>query len=145
MRVTVLGASVAAALLNVLPPAPSVVVTTPLGAECPDDGAPAAVAVGLPLIVLCGPPRTGAGQRPTFRWLPVDGAVSYRLAVLTGDGRPLWAWEGDATEVVLGGWVEPVPADVPGPLLAAPGAWFVTAVDAAAALLAISPLRPVEA
>lgn len=40
--------------------------------------------------------------RPTIRWPAVDGAASYRVTVLQDDG-PAWAWEGEQTEVVLGG------------------------------------------
>lgn len=44
----------------------------------------------------------GVGDRPVVRWPAVDGAVTYRLTVAQDDGPP-WAWEGDTTEVVLGG------------------------------------------
>lgn len=40
--------------------------------------------------------------QPTISWPAVDGAATYRVTVLQDEG-PAWAWEGAATEVVLGG------------------------------------------
>lgn len=40
--------------------------------------------------------------RPRLSWDAVDGAVAYRVTVLQQEGPP-WAWEGEATRVIVGG------------------------------------------
>lgn len=92
-------------------------------------------------ITLMAPPEQGAGEIPVFEWEPVAGASAYRLAVLQG-GDVLWAWEGEATSVALGG-VADRPEGEYGPLLAGPGSWSVVAVDAQGGILAVSEVRPV--
>jgi hypothetical protein len=79
-----------------------------------------------------------------FRWQPVDGAVRYTLAVLTAANEPLWAWDGTATDVILGGWPGPPPPEAPGPVLIGPAAWFVVAYDATGTPIAVSDIRAVS-
>jgi hypothetical protein len=99
--------------------------------------------LGLATITLTAPNFTGAATRPTFVWEPVAGAAAYSVFVLTGAGDPIWAWQGPATSVVLGGWPATPPADAPGPLLLGPGRWFAVALDATDSPIATSELRPV--
>ena len=101
--------------------------------------------LGLAPVTLVAPATTGAGERPAFRWKPVDGATSYALAVVTTADEPLWAWQGVATEVILGGWPTPPPAEAFGPLLVGDAVWFVVAFDTAGVPIANSVLRPVAA
>jgi hypothetical protein len=99
--------------------------------------------LGLAPVTLLAPATTGAGERPAFRWEAVDGATSYALAVITAADEPLWAWQGAATEVILGGWSTPPPAEAFGPLLLGEADWFVVAFDAAGVPIANSVIRPV--
>ena len=99
--------------------------------------------LGLAPVTLLSPATTGAGQRPQFTWVAVDGATSYALAVVTTADEPLWAWQGVATEVILGGWSTPPPAEAFGPLLLGEATWFVVAFDAAGVPIANSVIRPV--
>lgn len=135
-------------------PAPTTSVPTTAGAPvvtAPITAAPAGpvppigpLESSLADVVVTGPAATAAGVRPTFSWEPVDGAARYTLAVLTGANQPLWAWDGAATSVILGGWPSAPPAEAPGPLLVGPGAWFVVAYDAAGAPLAVSDVVAVS-
>jgi hypothetical protein len=99
--------------------------------------------LGLATVTLLSPATTDAGERPAFSWVPVDTAASYALAVVTTADEPLWAWHGAATEVILGGWSAPPPAEAFGPLLLGEANWFVVAFDAAGVPIANSVLRPV--
>lgn len=99
--------------------------------------------IGLAPLLLTAPAVTDAGERPAFAWEPIADAVSYALAVLTDIGEPLWAWQGQATTVVLGGWSEVPPPEAPGPLLPRASRWFVVALDADGQAIANSVLRPV--
>jgi hypothetical protein len=92
---------------------------------------------------LLAPATTGAGDRPAFSWEAVDGATSYALAVVTTADEPLWAWQGTATAVILGGWSTPPPAEAFGPLLLGDSGWFVVAFDASGLPIANSVIRPV--
>ena len=83
-----------------------------------------AEAAGLATIELS---PTEAGEQPMLAWTPVDGAVSYRLAALTSDGSPYWAWLGEATEVRFGGAPEPGGFTA---IVFEPMTWRVVAVDA---------------
>jgi hypothetical protein len=117
------------------------------GTTAPPDGAAPAIGpieIGLDDVVVVGPTATSAGDRPMFSWEPVDGAVRYTLAVLTATNEPLWAWDGTATDVILGGWPGPPPPEAPGPVLTGPAAWFVVAYDAAGTPIAVSDVRAVS-
>jgi hypothetical protein len=81
-------------------------------------------AAGLATIELL---PTEAGEQPVLAWTPVDGAVSYRLAALTSDGSPYWAWLGEATEVRFGGAPE---AGGQTAIVFEPMTWRVIALDA---------------
>ena len=99
--------------------------------------------LGLAPLTLLAPATTGAGERPAFSWEAVDGATSYALAVVTTADEPLWAWQGAATAVILGGWSTPPPAEAFGPLLLGDAGWFVVAFDASGVPIANSVIRPV--
>ena len=109
-------------------PAPSDPPTTePLGTEPPTTEAAVesyAEAAGLATIELL---PTEAGEQPVLAWTPVDGAVSYRLAALTSDGSPYWAWSGEASEVRFGGAPE---AGGQTAVVFEPMTWRVIALDA---------------
>jgi hypothetical protein len=107
------------------------------------DGPDESLDLGLAPMTLLAPATTGAGERPAFKWEPVDGATSYAVAVITTANEPLWAWQGTATEVILGGWSTPPPAEAFGPLLLGEADWFVVAFDAAGQPIANSVIRPV--
>ncbi len=104
-------------------------------------GSPAPTGVplveSLPSIEVVGPPETGAGEAPLFRWKPVDGATSYHLAVLGPDG-PLWAWQGTETEVYLGALPFERPPGWAGPVISAGTCWSVIARDAEGHVTAVS-------
>jgi hypothetical protein len=70
---------------------------------------------------------TEAGEQPVLAWTAVDGAVSYRLAALTSDGSPYWAWIGEAAEVRFGGAPEPGGQTA---VVFEPMTWRVIALDA---------------
>jgi hypothetical protein len=128
-------------------------------AACSGDGAPADGATttgvvgpaptgvslvdGLPGIEVLGPPAEEAGDAPRFSWEPYPGAASYRVAVRGPEG-PLWAWQGDATAVYLGGLPFPRPAGWAGPVIAAGSCWSVVARDGAGHVIAVSDLLPVS-
>lgn len=113
--------------------------SAPVAAELPGQ----AIDVGLAPLQLLEPATTAAGNRPTFRWSAIEGATSYLLAILDAANEPVWAWQGTATEVVLGGWDQTPPDDAPGPLITGPGQWFVVAVGADGVPIANSVLRPI--
>ncbi len=111
----------------------------PTGAGAAPTGAP--LVPGLPVIELLGPPSTGAGDAPLFRWKAVDGAESYALAVVGPDG-PVWAWRGAETEVYLGGLPFERPPGWAGPVLVPGSCWSVVARDASGAIVAVSAFVP---
>ena len=65
------------------------------------------------------------------------------LYVFHADGGAYWAWEGDATQVMLGGFDAPPSDSADGPRLTEPMRWAVLAVDADDHFIASSPLRDV--
>jgi hypothetical protein len=99
---------------------------------------------GFPGIEVLGPPESGAGEVPLFRWQPVDGAATYNLVVM-GPELPIWAWQGEATEVRLGAPPAERPVGMGGPVVVVGTCWSVIAHDAdgritaASELLAVSP------
>jgi hypothetical protein len=98
---------------------------------------------GLPAITALGPPEGGAGEAPLFSWGPVPGASRYSLAVLGPEG-PLWAWQGEETEVYLGGLPFERPPGWAGPVIVAGSCWSVVALDAAGHVVAASEFLPVS-
>jgi hypothetical protein len=100
-------------------------------------------APGVAAVELVGPPAEGAGEVPTFEWKPVQGAAAYHLVVKDADGNAVWAWQGEATSVALGG-VPDRPAAAEGPVLSAGSSWSVSALDGEGHVLAVSVLRPVS-
>lgn len=93
-------------------------------------------------VALLAPPEEGAGEVPVFKWEAVPAAATYRLAVLDEGGDVVWAWEGVATSVALGG-VADRPEGEAGPVLAGPGSWSVVAVDQEGRVVAVSAIRSV--
>ena len=122
---------------------PPTTTAVPTSAQVGADQPGQAIDLGLPPVQLLEPATAAAGNRPTFRWAAVDGATTYLLAIIDSANQPVWAWQGAATEVVLGGWDETPPDDAPGPLITGPGQWFVVAVGADGAPIATSVLRPI--
>lgn len=100
-------------------------------------------APGLAAVELLGPSTEGASEVPTFEWSPVEGAAAYRLVVVGPDGGAVWAWEGDATSVALGG-VPDRPVGAEGPVLSPGSSWSVSALDTEGHVMAVSVLRPVS-
>lgn len=98
---------------------------------------------GVGSVELTGPDEDGAGKVPTFTWEEVEGAVQYRLFVLDAQGRPVWAWQGEGTEVALGG-VPDRPAGEAGPVVTEGSTWSVVALDAEGQVVAASEDRPVS-
>jgi len=88
-------------------------------------------------------PESGNGEHPTFAWEPVDGAARYMVNVYHADGGGYWSWEGETTEVMLGGFDAPPGPDADGPRLTEPMTWAVLALDADDHFIASSPLRSV--
>jgi len=113
--------------------------SAPVAAELPGQ----AINLGLAPLELLEPATTASGNRPTFRWSAIEGATSYLLAILDAANDPVWAWQGTATEVILGGWDQTPPDDAPGPLITGPGQWFVVGVGADGVPIASSVLRPI--
>lgn len=93
-------------------------------------------------VALVAPAERGAGDVPTFEWEAVSDASAYRLAVVDEGGEVVWAWEGAATSVALGGVAER-PQGEPGPVLAGPATWSVVAIDVEGDVVAVSPIRAV--
>jgi hypothetical protein len=97
---------------------------------------------GVPGITLTGPASRDAGAYPLFMWEPATGAFSYQLVVIDSVG-PIWAWQGETTEVRLGGVDGEPPADYGGPALTEASCWSVVALDAQDHTIAASDLVPV--
>jgi hypothetical protein len=94
--------------------------------------------LGIAEVVLAEPE---AG--PVFSWEPVDGAATYRLVVLDGDGRAYWAWEGPDTTVALGGGTEAWPKGSGAPHAGEGYTWSVSALAADGTPVGISAAAPV--
>jgi hypothetical protein len=98
---------------------------------------------GLPVMEVLGPAEGGVGPAPMFRWEAVTGAVRYSLAVRGPDG-PIWGWQGDETEVYMGGLTFERPAGWAGPEIVAGTCWSVMARDGDGHVIAVSELLPVS-
>jgi hypothetical protein len=130
---------------------PSVVATGPASfTPAPVSPAPSATPAAAPTPLVPGigsitltTAAAGAGARPQLAWSPVGGAATYRVTVFAEDGRPYWSWEGPDASVFLGGGVEPLPSDAPGPLLRAGMSWVVFAADADGEPIASSAITPI--
>jgi hypothetical protein len=111
------------------------------GADAPS-GPP--LVEGLPIIEVFGPPEVGAGLAPQFRWEPIAAATRYSLALRAPDG-PQWAWQGEETEIYIGGLPFERPPGWAGPVIVAGTCWAVMArgadghVIAASEYLSVSP------
>jgi hypothetical protein len=119
-------------------------VESSIGSETPVAPTGLPLVEGVPVIGVLGPPEEGAGEVPLFRWAPVAGASRYTVAVI-GPNGPLWAWQGEETEIYLGGLPFERPPGWPGPVIAPGSCWSVIArgddghVIAVGAFLPISP------
>jgi hypothetical protein len=82
---------------------------------------------------------SGGGPRPLLAWEPLDGAASYTVVVFDADGSPWWSWQGEETEVHLGGFQ--TDAEIGGPTAGAGVTWVVYAYDADGLTIGVSPLR----
>ncbi len=98
---------------------------------------------GLPVVDVLGPSESGAGEVPLFRWEPVAGASRYDVGVVGPDG-PLWAWQGEANEIYLGGLPVERPPGLAGPVIAAGSCWSVVARGADGHVIAVSEFLPVS-
>lgn len=98
---------------------------------------------GLPQLEVLGPPEARAGEVPLFTWERVEEAATYHLVVLGPDG-PLWAWEGEETEVLLGALPFERPPGMGGPVIVAGTCWSVVALDADGHVVAASAFLPVS-
>ena len=101
------------------------------------DAEAAAPGEGIAAIRPTGPVR-GRGARPAVTWAPVSGAVQYQVVLLDARRRPLWAWQGTGTSVVVGGAPKPGPATGSGPRATKGSTWTVAALDAAGRPLGLS-------
>lgn len=84
-------------------------------------------------------PTSGGGPRPLLSWEALEGAASYTVVVFDADGSPWWSWQGEATEVHLGGFQ--TDAEIGGPTAGAGVTWVVYAYDADGLTVGVSPLR----
>lgn len=84
-------------------------------------------------------PTSGNEPRPLLAWEALDGAATYTVVVFDADGNPWWSWQGDATEVYLGGFQ--TDAEIGGPVAGAGVTWVVYAYDADGRTAGASPLR----
>ena len=117
------------------------VASTAVGADVAPSGLP--LVEGLAVINVLGPPESGAGEVPLFRWEPVAGASRYLVAVLGPDG-PLWGWQGEETEIYLGGLPFERPPGIAGPVIVAGTCWSVMVRDDEGHVMAVSEFLPVS-
>jgi len=102
--------------------------------------APFAGVASIDLLTLA----SGAGEKPLFEWTPVEGATRYSLILQFPDGRPYWAWSGDANSVYLGGLDTAPPADAAGPILLEGMTWAVFAFDAEGNMIGSSAVQAIS-
>ena len=109
------------------------------------DAVPAGVPLieGLPVIDVSGPPESGAGEVPLFSWEPVAEASRYTVTVIGPDG-PLWAWQGEETEVYLGGLPFERPAGWSGPVMQPGSCWAVVARGADGHVMSVGAFLPIS-
>lgn len=99
--------------------------------------------LGLPGIELTTP-AAGGGSWPDLAWDPVDGAAAYTVTLYDPQGSAYWAWTGDGTTVVVGGFAA-APSEGSGvaPRIQPGMSWDVTAHGDDGGLLAQSGERPI--
>ncbi len=114
------------------------------GASGPAGSTPPAVPGLEEAVTLTSPPTEGAGEVPSFAWDAVPDAATYRLVVLGPGGEAIWAWEGRATSVNLGGLPGQRPVGEPGPVIEPGSSWSVAALDREGHVVALSPGRLVS-
>lgn len=98
-------------------------------------------AFGLDGLVLTTP-VDGGGPRPVLAWEAPADARDYTVVLHTPDGRPYWAWRGEATEIPVGG-LPRLRDEAAGPRVIDGMHWMVTAWDAEGHAVAISAPRPI--
>jgi len=89
-------------------------------------------------------PSSGAGEKPLFEWLPIEGASEYSLFLQFPDGQPYWSWLGSATTVYLGGSSSAPSPDAAGPILLDGMSWAVIAFDTQGNVIASSNLQAIS-
>jgi hypothetical protein len=72
-------------------------------------------------------PENGNGSHPLFEWEAAEGADLYMLFLFDQDHGAYWAWEGNNTQIYLGGFDSEPPENVDGPILLEPMTWVVIA------------------
>ncbi len=126
-------------------PANSVAGTTPTVIES-TTSTPASeqpLVDGFIELELLEPSSAVSDRAPVFRWQPVAGAATYRLAIVDDTG-PIWAWQGAATDVRLGGLAEERPAGFAGPVLTPGSRWSVVALADDGTVIAVSTVRVID-
>jgi len=98
---------------------------------------------GIPAITVLGPSESDAGEVPLFIWEPVAGASRYTVAVL-GPDEPFWAWQGEETQIYLGGLPFERPPGWAGPVILPGSCWSVMARGADGHIIAASEFLPVS-
>jgi len=115
-------------------------VTTATSASVPR---PEPLVADVALVELVAPDLVVTDVAPEFVWAPVPGAVSYRLVVL-GATEPVWAWEGGATSIRLGGLTADAGSAFPAPEIGAVTTWSVAALDGEGNVVAVSERRTIS-
>lgn len=118
-------------------------VETSIGGEADATPSGEPLVEGIPAVNVFEPPESGAGEVPLFRWEPVAGASRYLVAVLGPDG-PLWGWQGEETEIYLGGLPFERPPGIAGPVIVAGTCWSVMVRDDEGHVMAVSEFLPVS-
>lgn len=89
-------------------------------------------------------PGTVPGAWPVLAWEPADGAASYEVTLYAASGQAYWSWNGETTEVRVGGFSEePAEDSSIGPRVHEPMTWDVVARDADGEIVAQSGERPI--
>jgi hypothetical protein len=104
---------------------------------------PEPLVADIALVELIAPDPVVTDVAPEFAWAPVAGAVNYRLVVL-GTAEPVWAWEGGATSIRLGGLTADAGPAFPVPELVTGSTWSVAALDGDGNVIAVSDRRAVS-
>ncbi len=158
MTVTNVGTAVAAALVLAIlvggcsssSPSSAPAITTDSTTNVIVDPTTSSTAIDEPPLIdgfaeleLLEPTAAITERAPVFRWRPIPGAATYRLAIVD-DAGPIWAWQGEATDVRLGGLAEERPAGFAGPVLTPGSRWSVVAVAIDGTVIAVSTVRVID-
>ena len=86
----------------------------------------------------------GVGEKPLLKWDAVENADYYQLVVFDEVGRPYWAWEGNTTQIYLGGTDVQPPENSSGPFISNGYSWAVVAYNAEGQVIASSAIRSIS-